>query len=127
MGAEENLRSLEAYLMEHDLDRLTDDVVFTDMSTGKRTEGRDAVGAMLDWFYHVAFNATAEATAVFASEDHGVFEGEVVGRHIGEFAGVQATGKHFRAPLCVTYDFRDGQIAAGRIYFAVPAFLAQVT
>ncbi len=50
-----------------------------------------------------------------------------MGTHIGEFAGALATGKAFRGPLCVTYDFREGKISAARIYFSVPAFIAQVT
>ena len=126
MTAEQNLRALTGYLVEHDERFLAEDAVFTDMSSGQASTGRAEIAAMLNWFYHVAFDATAESTAVFADDDHGVFEATVIGRHIGEFAGIPATGREFRVPLCVTYDFRDGQIAAGRIYFAVPAFLAQV-
>jgi hypothetical protein len=29
-------------------------------------------------------------------------------------------------PLAVAYDMRDGQLTEGRVYFEVPAFLAQV-
>lgn len=29
-------------------------------------------------------------------------------------------------PLAVVYDFTGGQIKAARVYFAIPAFLAQV-
>lgn len=39
--------------------------------------------------------------------------------------GMAATGKEVRVPLCVVYDLRDGRIAAGRVYFEVPALLAQ--
>jgi predicted ester cyclase len=51
----------------------------------------------------------------------------VVGKHIGEFAGIPATGgKEFRVPLCVVYDVEDDQIKRARIYFEIPALLAQL-
>jgi predicted ester cyclase len=55
-----------------------------------------------------------------------VLEGDFVGKHIGEFAGVPATGKTVRVPLCVVYDLEGGKIMRGRVYFEVPAFLKQV-
>ncbi len=81
---------------------------------------------MLDFFYHVAFDATAETKSLVVGDGIAVLEGEFVGRHIGEFAGVPATGMDVRVPLVVIYDVRDGQIVEGRVYFETPAFLAQV-
>ena len=49
-----------------------------------------------------------------------------MGKHIGEFAGVPPTNKEFRVPITVMYDLADGRITAGRIYFAVPALMAQL-
>jgi predicted ester cyclase len=49
-----------------------------------------------------------------------------VGKHIGEFAGVPATHKDVRIPLCVVYDLDNGMITHGRIYFEVPALMAQI-
>jgi predicted ester cyclase len=49
-----------------------------------------------------------------------------VGKHIGEFAGIPATGKEFRVPLCVVYDLKDDLIKRARIYFEMPALLAQL-
>ncbi len=126
MSLDANRRALQGYLVEHDERYLASDAVFTDMSSGQEWTGREAVAGMLHWFYEVAFDATFENRTLVVDEEHGMLEGTVVGRHIGEFAGVPATGRNFRAPICVAYDFRDGQIARGRFYFAVPAFLAQV-
>lgn len=110
----------------YDEQYLGSDAVFTDMSSGLEWIGREAVAGMLHWFYEVAFDATFENRTLIVDDEHGMLEGMVVGRHIGEFAGIPATGRDFRAPICVVYDFRDEQIARGRFYFAVPAFLAQV-
>jgi steroid delta-isomerase-like uncharacterized protein len=128
MSADTNRKVLEQYAasQHEDLSVMTDDVVFTTMATGEEVVGRDALREMLHHVYHVAFDAHAEPRAMIVDDSHAVLEGTIVGRHIGEFAGVPATGKDVRIPLCVVYDFRDGKIARGRVYFEIPAFLAQV-
>jgi len=107
-------------------DALADDVVFTTMATGEETHGRPAVLAMVDHIYHVAFDATAVPGVMLFGEDNAMFEGEFVGRHIAEYAGVPATGKDVRVPMCIVYDVENEQIKRGRIYFELPALLAQL-
>ena len=81
---------------------------------------------MLDYFYNVAFDAKMEVKNVVVGEGAAVLEGDFVGRHIGEFAGVAPTGKDVSVPLTVVYDLRDDRIVEGRVYFETPAFIAQV-
>jgi predicted ester cyclase len=81
---------------------------------------------MLHWFYHGAFDARAEKSNEIIANGQAIGEGYVVGKHIGEFAGIPATGKEFRVPLCVVYDVEDDQIKRARIYFKMPALLAQL-
>jgi predicted ester cyclase len=50
----------------------------------------------------------------------------VVGKHIGEFAGIPATGKDFRVPLCVVYDLDNDLIKRARIYFELPVLFQQL-
>ena len=49
-----------------------------------------------------------------------------MGKHIGTFAGVEATGRQVRVPLCVVYDLEDGRIVRGRVYLEVPAMMQQL-
>ena len=109
-----------------DLSMMAPDVVFTSMATGDEHRGVEALAGMLHYVYHVAFDARAETKSLICSDNQAVLEGEVVGKHIGEFAGVPATGKNVRVPLCVVYDLEGGKITRGRVYFEVPAFLRQV-
>jgi steroid delta-isomerase-like uncharacterized protein len=109
-----------------DVSLMADDVVFTMMATGEQTRGPEAVCQMLHYFYHVAFDARAETTSELVSNGQAVIEAQVVGTHIGEFAGIAATGKEFRVPLCVVYDVEDDKIKQARIYFEIPALLAQL-
>lgn len=109
-----------------DLSMMADDVVFINMASGEKHTGREEVGEMLHFVYHVAFDAHAETQNLVVDGDHAVLEAEIVGKHIGEFAGVAPTNKDVRIPLAVVYDLEDGMIKEGRIYFELPALLAQL-
>ena len=128
MSVEETRTIMERYIAsEHgDASMMADDVVFRSMATGEEYRTPAAVLGMLDFFYRVAFEATAQTRTFVVGPGSAVLEADFVGRHIGEFAGVPATGREVRVPLCVCYDLRDGKIVEGRIYFEIPAFLAQV-
>jgi steroid delta-isomerase-like uncharacterized protein len=109
-----------------DLSVMADDVVFTNMATGDENRGPKSVGEMLHYIYHIAFDATAETKNIIVADGKAVYEADFVGRHIGEFAGIPATNKQVRVPLCVVYDLANDRITHGRIYFEVPALLQQL-
>ena len=109
-----------------DRSALADDVVFTDVGTGERHEGRDAVVAMLDAFYGEAFDVRPEDGRQIVGDGSAAYEATLVGRHVGTCDGVAATGKQVRLPLCVTYRVGDGGIREGRIYFLADVFRRQV-
>ena len=109
-----------------DRSALAVDTVFTDVETGERHEGRDAVVAMLDGFYREAFDVTAEDVRHLVGEGSAVLEAMLVGRHVGTCYGVEATNKPVRLPLCVTYQVSDDGITEARIYFLSEVFRRQV-
>jgi predicted ester cyclase len=118
---------LRYFSSEHsDASTMAKDVVFTIMATGAEHRGRDDVQKMLEYFYHVAFEASATTRLTLFGETNAVFEGEFVGRHIGEFAGIPPTGRNVRVPICVVYDLERNQIQRGRVYFEMPALLQQI-
>lgn len=109
-----------------DLSMLSEDVVFTNMATGEKHSGLEKVAQMLQFIYHVAFEAHAETKNIIINEANAVLEGDFVGKHIGEFAGVPPTNKFVRVPLCVVYDLENDKIKRARIYFEIPALLTQL-
>ncbi|MFN2189961.1 MAG: ester cyclase [Candidatus Promineifilaceae bacterium] len=109
-----------------DTSMMADDVAFTIMATGETYETPEGVQGMLNYFYHLAFEATAEPITEIYGESNAMLEATFVGKHIGEFAGIPATGKSVRVPLCVVYDIEDDMIKAGRVYFEMPALMAQL-
>jgi steroid delta-isomerase-like uncharacterized protein len=110
----------------NDTSMMAEDVVFTIMATGQEHHGREGVSQMLDYFYRLAFDATVEERNSVFADQKAVGEADFVGRHIGEFAGIPATGKDVRVPLCVVYDLENDQIKRGRVYFEMPALLEQL-
>jgi steroid delta-isomerase-like uncharacterized protein len=112
---------------EHrDVSMMAEDVIFTHMATGAEHHGPDAVLRMLDYMYRQAFEATAETRTRLCGESQAVLEGEFVGRHTGEFAGVPATGRSVRVPLCVVYDLEGDQIKRARVYLEMPVLMRQI-
>jgi predicted ester cyclase len=112
---------------EHgDLSMMAEDVVFTIMETDQEHSGPQGVGGMLHYFYHIAFEATAETTNVIFADGQAVVEGYFVGKHTGEFAGVPATGRDVRVPICVVYDLENDKIKRGRVYLATLQLMQQL-
>jgi predicted ester cyclase len=119
-------KNLEEYFNTHDVKFITEDAVFTSMNTGDETVGREAVGQMLNYFYHVAFDAKAEITNKIITEKKALLEFNFVGKHIGEFAGIQPTNKEVNVPTCISYDVENGLIKKARIYMLIDVLMKQL-
>ena len=127
MSLEETREVIAAYLQNHgDPSLLAEDAVFTDMGSGEEYRGRDAIARSLEYFYHQAFEARPEVHSTVITDGHAVAEGEFIGRHIGEFAGMPATGREVRVPICVAYDVEGNKITRGRIYLMANALMQQL-
>jgi len=105
---------------------LADDVVFTSMNTREEDRGPEGVLESLNYIYHVAFDARFELRNLIIEGGIGAAEADLVGEHIGEFAGIAPTHKHVRVPLCVVYEVENEKIKRARIYFEMPALLEQL-
>ncbi len=128
MSIETTQKTVKQYFeSDHsDLSMMADDVVFTIMATGQQHSTPEGVGHMLQYFYHIAFDASAEQKNIVIADGQAVWEGDFIGKHVGEFAGVPATGKEVRVPLCVVYDLEGDRIKRGRVYFEMPVLFAQL-
>ncbi len=121
------VENVEQYFQSHDTSFVTENAVFTNMTTGEEIKGREAIAEMLHHIYFVAFDARADVKTKIITDRHAFIEARFVGKHIGEFAGIPATGKQVDVPLCVTYDInREGFIQAARIYMLVDVMIGQL-
>lgn len=128
MSVESTRKTMTQYFdSEHsDVSMMAEDVVFTIVATGQEHKTPEGVLQMLNYFYHIAFDASLETKNIIIADGQAVIEGDFVGVHIGEFAGIPATGKDVRVPLCVVYDLENDQIKRGRVYFEMPVLFAQL-
>ena len=128
MSVESTRKVITKYLdsKHSDVSVLAKDVVFTNMPTGDEFRGPEGVSQMLNYMYHTAFDADAEIKNTIFGDGRAVMEADFVGKHIGEFAGIPATNKRVRVPLCVVYDLENDQIKRARVYLEVPVLLKQL-
>jgi predicted ester cyclase len=103
-----------------------DEIEFEVMGTVQRTRGPAAAEQAIRFLHEVAFDAQPEITNILVDEDGAAAEATFVGRHIGEFAGIAATGNAVRVPYSVFYNLSDGMITALRIYMPMEQLLAQI-
>lgn len=118
--------NMEAYFKTHDVQYVSENAVFINMATGERHQGRDAIAGMLHYIYHIAFDAKLSVNNSIITENKAMLEGFFIGRHIGSFAGIEATRREVNVPLCVTYSLEDGLIQEARIYMQVNVLIEQL-
>lgn len=120
-------RNLEEFFKTHDSKYVAEDAIFKNMTTGEETKGSQAISEMLHYIYHIAFDAKAIVSNTVITDKNALLEASFVGKHIGEFAGMAATGKQVNVPLCVTYDLNDdGLIQTARIYMLTDVMMHQL-
>jgi hypothetical protein len=126
-SVESTRKTLEAYWLEHDPKYVAEDAVFTMVPTGEEMRGRKTIDEHLKAFYHGSLTANAEVVGSIFSENKGLLEAMVVGKHTGDFAGIPATGRDVRVPLAVSYDMENGLIKRARIYLMVNVLVSQIS
>ncbi len=130
MSAEDTRATMTAYLDalngEGDFRAfLTDDVVFTAVGTDQEFKGADAVQT-IDYFHTVAFEVSTEVRRLVVTEDQAAAELVFHAKHIGDFAGIPATGKSVSIPFSVFYDLAGGKVASIRVYQLLGALLSEL-
>ncbi len=105
----------------------TDDVVFTVEGTDQAASGAEASEGLIRFLHEQAFDARPVLRSLTAEEGRVAVEAEFVGRHVGEMAGVAATGRDVRVPYAVVYDLRGERICALRGYLSLERLMAQIT
>jgi|SRR5215212_143890 predicted ester cyclase len=131
MSVEDTQRTMDAY-GEDLLGRgsykrhFADDVRVTIVGTDQEARGPDAAERMIDHLHREAFDAYPEITNAIFAESKALFEALFVGKHVGEFAGIEATGREVRVPYCVVYDLEEEKLKALRLYFPMDVLMRQL-
>jgi hypothetical protein len=118
----------EAYFRGHDLQALAPDVVSLDVPTGQQRQGRDAVAdGMLADFWGRAFEGGGEISrASYAADGTAVMEFDYVGRHVGTYHGIEATGRTVTAKVCIVVTVGEEHIEREHLYYPLAHLLEQL-
>jgi predicted ester cyclase len=92
----------------------------------QKMRGADAAEQAVRYLHEVAFDAQPEFTSMFVDDHGAAAEAVFVGTHIGEFAGVAATGNPIRLPYSVFYEIEGSTITGLRIYMPMSELLSQI-
>jgi predicted ester cyclase len=118
---------LEALFHRSDFGRFfAPDVVWTTMETGEEVRGRDAVRDLIVALHTQAFRAEPEVVNLLTGDTTVMVEAVFVGTHVGDFAGVPATGMQVRWPYSMAYDVAGDSITAIRAYFPMTALRSRL-
>jgi steroid delta-isomerase-like uncharacterized protein len=120
-------RYLDALVAKGDFaSHFADDVLWTTMESGDQVRGRDGVRDLIVSLHTEMFDAVPELGTLVCGDGIAALEAVFVARHVGEFAGIPATGRPVRVPLCVVYDLEAGQIKRARVYLELPVLMRQL-
>jgi len=103
-----------------------DDVQWSTTETGEVISGADAVRDFIIAFHKELFDASPELGLLICGDGVAALEATFVGKHIREFAGVEATGTQVRVPYSVFYELADGRITALRAYLPISSLVEQL-
>jgi predicted ester cyclase len=131
MSADRVRQTMQAYaevlLARGDYRRFfADDIRFEVVGTDQRLQGAESAEQAIRFLHEIAFDAHPEIVNVVVDDGGAAAEAMFVGTHIGDFAGIAATGNAVRVPYSVFYDVDAGTITALRIYMPMDQLLAQV-
>jgi steroid delta-isomerase-like uncharacterized protein len=117
----------------HDLDgtlaTLHPDCLFEDHATGQVWRGRDGAAAHYrQWWttFDVTVSRVANQSAGWISDATYVAEATWTGSHIGEFLGVQPSGKAITQPFVVVVSFKDSLMDSERFHYDLASLLRQI-
>lgn len=102
------------------------DVVWTTMETGEEVRGRDAVRDLILAIHTQAFHAQPQLVNLLTGDATAMLEAVFVGTHVGDFAGLSATGRQVRLPYSMAYDVVQGAITALWAYFPMTALRSRL-
>jgi predicted ester cyclase len=104
----------------------SEDVLVSLVGTDQGAEGPDEAEGWINYLHTQAFEAHPELKAMIVDDGQAAAEFDFVGRHIGEFGGMSATGREVRVPYSVVYDLEGEKITALRIYLSMDLLMEQL-
>jgi steroid delta-isomerase-like uncharacterized protein len=117
----ENRHDLEATLAT-----LHEDCLFVDQPLELRCTGRAGARQHYDMWWSAFGNTVEDGTVHWVGDDLLIGEAFFVGRHVGSFASIPASGAEISLPFVVFATFADGLLAGERFVYDLNGLLRQL-
>lgn len=131
-GLEKTREVVEGWLYTLDAEKyMAEDVILIDMATGKPwATNRQELADNVYWLYHIAFDAEIVDPNIIIGNGKAAIEFMVIGKHIGEFAGIPGTGRKVEFPRIVTFKLEEEppyRIKSARSYIMMNILMEQIS
>lgn len=129
----QNAACLRAHMQaetNHDLEgtlaTVHPDAFFEDMPVRLSLRSRSEVQRHYSLWWNAFKIQTDQGTLHWIDDDFLIGDSHFIGRHVGRFLGVEATGRAVRFPFVVFVRFRDGLISGERFVYDLSNLLSQI-
>jgi steroid delta-isomerase-like uncharacterized protein len=114
----------------HDVDGAlafcTEDSYYESVPQGLRIEGHEDLAAFFESFFSACPDFEMGLDQQAYGPDTAVAWGSMRGTHLGEFMGVEGTGRRFEVPVVCIVGFRRGFVASDRTFFDLASMCDQL-
>ncbi len=112
--------------IEATLATLHPECVFVDEPLGMRFEGRAGAREHYTMWWSAFGNTLDGGELHWVGDELVIGDSAFVGRHVGPFVGIAASGRPMRLPFVVFVRFRDGLLASERFVYDLNGLLDQL-
>jgi steroid delta-isomerase-like uncharacterized protein len=90
-------------------------------------DGAQAVGELLSGLFKGFPDFTVEIVKTHHSDDAVILEVKMKGTHLGDWAGLKATGREMNVPVACIFEFDGNRLVCEKVYFDMATLMNQLT
>jgi steroid delta-isomerase-like uncharacterized protein len=90
-------------------------------------DGKEAVGELLSGIFKGFPNFTVDVDKTYHSEEAVILEVRMKGTHLGDWAGLKATGRSMDVPVVCIFEFDRDRLTCEKVYFDMSTLVNQLT
>lgn len=97
------------------------------MPMGIVHDGGQAVGELLFGIFKGFPDFTVDIDKTYHSDDAVILEVRMKGTHLGDWAGLKATGRSMDVPVACIFEFDEDRLTCEKVYFDMATLVNQLT
>lgn len=97
------------------------------MPMGIVHDGKEAVGELVSGIFKGFPNFTVDVDKTYHSEEAVILEVRMKGTHLGDWAGLKATGRSMDVPVVCIFEFDGDRLTCEKVYFDMSTLVNQLT